>query len=797
MKIRLYAILSFLFVLLPVAAQDDDSELRQIYAQAEAQYQMGQIEQAAEMLEEHLSSFRSPLRQNVYRLVALCYLALDHEEEARKNALLLLKENPYYTSMQDPVRFVDMIRQLKSGQNTTITTASSQTECMEEIPVPVTIITKELIESLGYGKSLNQILATFVPGMTEVAVPNMDNIAMRGVYTSGQEKILIMENGHRLNIRSTNNGKTDYSVSTEKIERIEVLRGPASSLYGNVALTAVVNIITKKGADVDGIKVKYGYGSFDTHKADLLAGTRYMGADIMAWASVYTSQGQKVYYGAGEGYSKSKLPGNALINKYAGPITHDVGMTMSVGSFDLMVSHKLGNKVPQYSHYGELYDYDRYRTFNGMKPGYAMESTHAELNFHTQIGSVSLSAGAYGDWYSTTDYSVVSDSTVSYAFNYDGSVALDEEGKPIRQLYHGLSQSANWKEHELGGIVKADADYQIGSMKGNMLVGAMFEHFTLTDSYSLVGEEYDMVSFVLPESKNYILTGHENSVSAFLQDKHYFTPWLILNAGLRFDNKRRKNHSNVKAFSPRVALVCIPSSSLSVRLCYSRAFVDAPYFYRQNTSNTFRGSENLMPEYMNAIQLDVLGSLPKLHLIYDFNLYYNHLTDLINNRQDVQASSVKYRNSGHLKMLGAEGELIYNNNRLRARLTLSYEHVMEAQDYYYADHHIYAIPRFKSNVNLSYKVCDKPQHELWIHGNMHCYSRALIAPNSLVKDTEPFYLSGKSVTDLGLTYRYRRQAELGITCSNLFGADGYIGGTTYFPYQQTGRSLMATVSYSF
>jgi iron complex outermembrane receptor protein len=138
-----------------------------------------------------------------------------------------------------------MINQLKGATaTTTITTASIQSETINEAPVPITIITAEMIEELGYNKSLNQILAAYVPGMAEItAEDEVSNLAMHGAYATGQELILIMENGHRLNTRFNNSGPTSYSISTEKIDHIEVLRGPASSLYGNVALSAVVNII--------------------------------------------------------------------------------------------------------------------------------------------------------------------------------------------------------------------------------------------------------------------------------------------------------------------------------------------------------------------------------------------------------------------------------------------------------------------------------------------------------------------------------------------------------------------------
>ena len=119
-----------------------------------------------------------------------------------------------------------------------------------------------------------------------------------------------------------------------------------------------------------------------------------------------------------------------------------------------------------------------------------------------------------------------------------------------------------------------------------------------------MGEDYIKVFVTYPESKSMLSVSSERSISAFVQGKHYFTSQFILNAGLRFDKKNRANGKNVSALSPRVALIYFPNEKFSTKLSYSRAFVDAPYYTRNNTSNGYRGSEDLMPEYMNAIQLD-------------------------------------------------------------------------------------------------------------------------------------------------------------------------------------------------
>ena len=98
-----------------------------------------QLDQAIDLLEDHLNDFSGNLRQSALRLVSICYLAQDDKESSEKYARLLLSINPYYTSVQDPIRFEDMIALLKSGRSSTVTTASSQAESINEAPVPVTL----------------------------------------------------------------------------------------------------------------------------------------------------------------------------------------------------------------------------------------------------------------------------------------------------------------------------------------------------------------------------------------------------------------------------------------------------------------------------------------------------------------------------------------------------------------------------------------------------------------------------------------------------------------------------------
>lgn len=795
MKKYLCQIFAASMMLMPfTASAQEKQDLRQVYTKAEEAYQIGQLDQAIELLEGNLNDFTGNLRQSALRLVSICYLAQDDKDTSEKYARLLLSINPYYTSVQDPIRFEDMIALLKSGRSSTVTTASSQAESINEAPVPITVITREMIDQLSNNKSLEQILATYVPGLNEVSAWAISNVAMHGVYTSNQEKILVMENGHRLNLRTTNNGKLDYAISTEKIDHIEVLRGPASSLYGNVALTAVVNIITKNGNEVNGVKGKYGYGSYGTHRADFIAGTTLLDADVMAWASLYSSEGERIEIPKLTGYSMTKHDGYAYINGYKEKPSYDIGCTLKLKDFNFMFNLKNGKQVPQYSWYAETYDYDAFRTMDGAKPGNTINEKHLELGYTKELGIVNLNVSAYGDWYTVQNYQPVSDSIMGYAYNSNGEVIIID-GKPQTKLFRGLMQFLDYQEYTFGAMTKADVNYTLGSMKGNLLVGAQFEYFKLASNDYTMGEDYTKVVTTYPEEKNMLLVDSEKSISAFIQGKHYFTSQFILNAGLRFDNKYRANGKNISALSPRVALIYFPNEKFSTKLSYSRAFVDAPYYTRHNTSNGARGSEDLMPEYMNAIQLDFMGKIDSWHLSYDVNLFYNHLTDIVVNNPSTDPSTPKYINSGSLKVAGAEAEIGFRIPSFRIDANMTYLRPLEAEGYYYNDHQIYSIPAFTANLTCSKRLLNSGKHLLWLAAGLKSASKTLNKANSRVKDSEDFDLSGNVLVDLGLKYTYNDAIQLSLDCDNLFDKTYYVGGSFYIPYQGLGRMVMATVSF--
>ncbi len=67
---------SMMWMPVMVSAQEKQNQ-RQVYEKAEEAYQIGQLDQAIELLEDHLNNFSGNLRQSALRLVSICYLAQD------------------------------------------------------------------------------------------------------------------------------------------------------------------------------------------------------------------------------------------------------------------------------------------------------------------------------------------------------------------------------------------------------------------------------------------------------------------------------------------------------------------------------------------------------------------------------------------------------------------------------------------------------------------------------------------------------------------------------------------------
>lgn len=672
--VLLVVLLTFRCSLFTASAQDDETMMRDVYAQAENDYRIGRTEQARDLLLQHLKAFDGNLRQSALRLIALSYLESFDIKQTERYASMILEQNPYYTvSAQDPPEFADIVNQIKAGMTATVTTASNISESLDEVPVPTTLITEEMIAASG-GRNLQEVLAAYVPGISLVDCNNDINISMRSIHSSTQEKMLFMLNGHRLNSYLTNTAAPDFSISLEKVKQIEVLRGPASSLYGGVALAGVVNIITKQGADVNGVQIKAGVGNYGQLRGDVLIGRRLYDLDVLAWASLYTSKGERRTVGE-EHWGFADLGGTiheATVGRVGNLPTYDLGFQLSMKGWRLLYNTRFSQVVAPYTNLATTYDRDRYRDNNGIKPSFATASHHADLSYSHQAGPLSLSYGVHFDRGDMTRYKVVSEERQIGASTYYKPEYLE------LSEFGGLFEYNNAQEQNYGLRMKAGYDYTFGSShKGSMLLGAEYSHFHLYGMHWQLGYNYDYLIPEIPEMRDMCL-GHENSANVAFQLKHQWRS-LILNAGVRYDHCHQLNSpENVSELSPRIALILL-RPRWNMKLSYSKSFVDYPYIYQ--IGNIFRAYllndratmiYLLEPERIHSWQLSVAGNNRAKSLNLEANLFYNRASNLIVSVYE------DYTNSSHNEAIGLELRGSYHKPRFTADVNMTWTHVIKS-----------------------------------------------------------------------------------------------------------------------
>ena len=150
-----------------------------------------------------------------------------------------------------------------------IVTATKTKKNLKNVPITVQVITSEDIK-----KSQSTDFKTFLEnefsGINFTYDGGSPNINMMGF---GGKYVLFLMNGERMAGETFDN--IDYDrIDIDNIERIEIIKGASSSLYGSNAIGGVINIITKDSKSPLDINAGYLYDSSRDHKANLSVGTK-------------------------------------------------------------------------------------------------------------------------------------------------------------------------------------------------------------------------------------------------------------------------------------------------------------------------------------------------------------------------------------------------------------------------------------------------------------------------------------------------------------------------------------------
>jgi len=180
------------------------------------------------------------------------------------------------------------------GDEELISIATGSYQPIAKAPAVASIITAEDIRKMG-ATDLNHVLET-VPGL-HVATSYFGStpiFTIRGVYASFNPQVLLLINGIPLqSIHGGNRHMVWGGMPVEAIERIEVIRGPGSAIYGADAFSGVVHVHTKNRKDIDKAEFGVRAGSFDTQDYWALYGDDWGGLEVAAMLEYHTTDGHR------------------------------------------------------------------------------------------------------------------------------------------------------------------------------------------------------------------------------------------------------------------------------------------------------------------------------------------------------------------------------------------------------------------------------------------------------------------------------------------------------------------------
>ena len=492
------------------------------------------------------------------------------------------------------------IGSLEALLETRISTAAKYSQTTSEAPASVTIITAEDISDYGY-ETLDDILMN-VRGFYTSNDRNYTYIGVRGFSrpTDYNNRILLLMNGHTINDNVYGSAPfgTEMAMDLGIVDRIEIVRGPGSALYGTGAMFAVINIITKKGDMVDGLMASGKVGSYGKVVGCLTYGKELKnGLDIMISGMKGDIEGQSLYYADYDDPSTNNGMANDLDeDRYFGLIT-----TIS------------------------------YRSFKFQGVGLSREKE--------------VPTGAWNVAFNAKPSKTL-DQWNHLEFKYDGPVTPNKN--ILLRGYFSHYYYKGWLPYD---VIQYDAS--IGKQLGGE---GQFRWDFRTSNTLTMGIEYQRNSHVDYKYWNADTVYFDKNIpfdvlSLYCQDEYQITENLSLTFGLRHDRYSDADNST----APRGAIVYSPVKSGTLKLLYGEAY-RKPNFYEANYDDRFSGykaNPGLGPEKIGTLELVWEQRLAK-NFLGVISLYSYRMKDLIDQEIDPADSLIQYQNVNHVRATGLE-----------------------------------------------------------------------------------------------------------------------------------------------
>jgi outer membrane receptor for ferrienterochelin and colicins len=245
--------------------------------EASKNYDIGNFQEVTNSLQPCVAKgFNFAQKIEAYRLIAISNLAIDSVAAATRASAELLEINPTFVPYHfDPPKFRELIENIKNQHSEQmVTSVSKKAENVLEAPATVIIITAEEIVNRGY-QDIEQIFHD-LPGfdISKGRGANYSNLYQRGYRSILTDRTILLIDGVEQNDLSSDNAPISRQYPLSNVKRVEVVYGPASTMYGANAFVGVINIVTKDNSEMVnqekgiGLNINSNYSSLDTRFID-------------------------------------------------------------------------------------------------------------------------------------------------------------------------------------------------------------------------------------------------------------------------------------------------------------------------------------------------------------------------------------------------------------------------------------------------------------------------------------------------------------------------------------------------
>lgn len=417
-----------------------------------------------------------------------------------------------------------------------IVTAAKSAQNVLDAAAPVSVVTAEDIRIYGY-RTLGDILRS-LPGLQVSYDRSYQYLGVRGINRKDyNSRILVLLDGRRMNENMYDSSFIDrtFLVDPEIIERVEFVAGPGSSLYGNNALLGVVNVITKKGSSVDGLRLLGEAGDAASGRIAVEYGKALdNGADLLLALSGFRADGEDRIFSEYPGAARG-LDGETA-NKFFGKLSHG-DFTFSAG----MVERDKAIPTAPYS-----------TVFNDPDARIVDRETHLAAGYATAL---------------------------SDALSFSAQLSLG--GYDFRNDYHYDSADPDPLNHDEvhGRWWNAEVRIEYSGFSGHRIIAGLEYQSDFRQDY----RNRDAA----PAFVWYDQAGDSSRHGLFINDRISLGEQWQLDLGARYDNFSIKGKltdcsadpcvtgpfsQDGDAFNPRAALIFKPTPDTAFKLLYGSAF---------------------------------------------------------------------------------------------------------------------------------------------------------------------------------------------------------------------------------